>query len=191
MTTTITTTTVPCSYYLSAQAQSVPSGWRADGKSIPNADFLSSFGRSPECSVYADDFKAQSVESKSLWSLLAQARRNKQILSRESAQLKKALVTENEAVKSVFQFSKCESNIQSDPRSYVPPGVSIYHIGGLETDFYCCGPCTLSIREIRLLYFPPTSGCSEDLVNATSEKEKRARSVFDKASILITEGYTL
>ena len=60
MTTTITTMTVPCSYYLSTQAQSVPTAWvwEADDKSRTNADFLSSFGRSPECLGYANYLKA-------------------------------------------------------------------------------------------------------------------------------------
>lgn len=192
MTTTVTTTTVPCSYYLSAQAQSAPTGWDGivDGKSRPNADFLASFGRSPECSVYADDFKF--IKAESVWSN-SQAHKHKHILTEESADLKKALATEYEAAKSEVQFSKCGSNIQSDPRSYFPPRVSNYHIGGPETDFYCYGSCTLLIREIKLLYFPATSGygCAQDLVNPTSQMEKRAHSVLNNSSILITEGYTL
>ena len=42
-----TQTTVPCSYYLSAQASSV-------GTVIAPLDYLKSFGRSPECASYAD-----------------------------------------------------------------------------------------------------------------------------------------
>lgn len=207
MTTTVTTTTVPCSYYLSAQAQSVPTawvylppqlqavptGWVEAAKSRPNADFLASFGRSSECSIYADDLKAQSVKAKSVRSQFAKAHKHKQTLSSLSAELQKGLVTEIEAAKSAFQFSLCGSSVQSDPRTYVPPGVSYYHIGGPETDFYCCGSCTLLIREIKLLYFPATSGagCSQGSVNTASQMGKRAHSILNNHSILITDGYTL
>lgn len=174
MTTTITTTMVPCSYYLSTQAQSVPTAWvqEADDKSRTNADFLSSFGHSSECSGYANYLKAQSSNAKPFWFHSAHGHLNEQIPSRESPDSKKALITEDGTLKS--HFSKCESNIQSDLRFYIPFGVSNRHIGGPETDFYCCGSCTLQIGEIKLLYFPPASsdGCSQNLLNTISQKEK-------------------
>lgn len=193
MTTTIITMTVPCSYYLSAQAQSVPTAWvwEADGKSRTNADFLSSFGRSPECLGYANYLKAQLSNAKPFWFHSAHGHLNEQIPSRELPDSKKALITEDGTLKS--HFSKCESNIQSDLRSYVSPGISNHHIGGPEMDFYCCGSCTLRIGEIKLLYFPPVSsdGCSQNLLNTTSQKEKRGHYIANSVSILVTEGHTL
>lgn len=60
-------------------------------------------------------------------------------------------------------------------------------------DFYCCGSCTLRIGEIKLLYFPPASsdGCSQNLLNTTSQKEKRGHYIANSVSILVTEGHTL
>lgn len=54
LTTKITTTTVPCSYYLSAQAKSAV----RPGYIWANPDYQTSFGHSRECSAYAQVFKA-------------------------------------------------------------------------------------------------------------------------------------
>lgn len=53
-------TTVPCSYYLSAQTKSV-------GTPYPNMDYLSSFGHSPECASYADALKAVHAPGAPWW----------------------------------------------------------------------------------------------------------------------------
>lgn len=184
MTTTVTTTTVPCSYYLSAQARSVEPGplvaW-------PDLDFWSSFGHSPECSVYADDRKAHPVVDG--W--------DGRIVGPE------VLKSEDDKLKSAFHFSKCGSNAGNFPRDYIPPGVSNTHYwGGPFEDYYCCGACTLEVREIRLLYFPAstTYSCSGHSVNTTSQNgmpsnhnrlDKRIKSLLNNGSTLITDGYTL
>lgn len=187
MTTTVTTTTVPCSYYLSAQAQSAQPGYSPGRYEFrPEAGYLSSFGRSPECSIYADDRKANPLLD------------NWDGRIRNSAQIK----SEEDALSSAFQVSKCGSlDRQKGPRQFIPPGVSITHLGGPFKDFYCCGACTLKIREIRLWYFPDSStySCSKGSANITSQGSlssnhkqfnKRIESLLN-SSTLITDGQTL
>lgn len=180
MTTTVTTTTVPCSYYLSAQAESAMN--QSMNQFRPKADYLASFGHSPECSVYAEDFKAQAREAYS-----------------DIFAINTPIV--DDALKSAFHFSKCGSNVGTDPRAYLPRGVSITHIGGPFNDFYCCGACTLRVPEIRLWYFPASSNpsCSRGSANTTSRNglssdhnqlNKRIKSILN-GSTLVTDGYTL
>ena len=195
MTTTITKTTVPCSYYLSAQAESARPGFLARDSNEnmrPQADFLSSFGHSPECSVYADDLKASPHHNLKRLDDPAAAESN----------FENYLRTHDDPVKSAFHFSKCGSNGADGPRAYTPPGVTVTHIGGPFSDFYCCGACTLKVPEIRLLYFPASStySCSGDSANKTSQKglsldhnplNKRIQSLLHNGSTLVTNGYTL
>lgn len=190
MTTTITTTTVPCSYYLSAQAESARPGFLAQDENQnlrPEAEFLSSFGHSPECSIYADEWKAHPIVNGWDGRIVPLSVQN----------------SERDALNSAFHFSKCGPRGRfEDPRDYTPPGVSITHMGGPFKDFYCCGACTLKIHEIRLMYFPASStySCSRDTANITSPNslslnhnrlDKRIQSLLNNGSTLITDGHTL
>lgn len=188
LTTTITTTTVPCSYYLSAQAESARPGFLTEDFKLPlrpEAGFLSSFGHSPECSVYADEWKVR--PNINGWDPMVSLSNS-----------------EMDALKSAFHFSKCgpRGRFDDNPRLYTPPGVSNTHMGGPFWDFYCCGACTLQIHEIRLMYFPASStySCSRNTANITSPNslslnhnrlDKRIQSLLNNGSTLITDGHTL
>lgn len=168
LTTKITTTTVPCSYYLSAQSKSaLPRGYGW----APH-DYQASFGHSPECSAYAQAFNEEDLDE--------------QLLS------------------SVSGFSNCGSDAfahSQRPRQYTPPGVSNYNVGGGARDFYCCGDCSLAVKEIRLLYFPgaTSADCSQSFANTTSTNflssskilSKRVASLVTNGSIFVSDGYTL
>lgn len=189
LTTTVTTTTVPCSYYLLAQAKSADLAYQPGDLNIhllrPEAGYLSSFGHSPECSVYANDLRAHPVVDG--W--------DGRTVGTD------VLNSEDDARRSAFQFSKCGSQDETDPRVYTPPGVTMTNMGGPFEDFYCCGACTLKVPEIRLWYFPDSStySCLGDSANATSRNRlssnhislnKRIESLLN-GSTLITDGYTL
>lgn len=189
MTTTVTTTTVPCSYYLSAQAKSADPAYQLEDINIhllrPEGGYLSSFGHSPECSVYANDLKAHPIVDH--W--------DGRTVGMD------VISSEDDARRSAFHFSQCGSQAQTDPRVYTPPGVTMTKLGGPFSEFYCCGACTLKIPEIRLWYFPDSStySCSGDSANATSRNSlssnhyplnKRIESLLN-GSTLITDGYTL
>ena len=187
MTTTITTTTVPCSYYLSAQAESARPGFLADDEGAylrPEAGYLSSFGHSPECSIYAVDRKAPDP-----------------LIPPSVPPSVRSSVSD--ALYSAVHYSQCGPRGRfEDWREYVPPGVSMTHMGGPFSDFYCCGACTLKVHEIRLMYFPASStySCSRDTANITSlysfssnhnRLDKRIQSLLSNGSTLITDGHTL
>ena len=183
MTTTITTTTVPCSYYLSAKAESALPGFPTDTFGFPYADYQSHFGRTPQCAAYANYLKKNPAAYIGEWD-----GRNLDSKARKS---------EADALTSAFQFSKCGSKSAGDPRLYIPRGVSNSHVE-LQTAFYCCGRCTLDVREIRLLYFPASTGfrCSTASANTTSQigpsrLDNGVESLLKNASILITNGNTL
>lgn len=88
--------------------------------------YLSSFDHSPECTRFAEVYNAESM---------FHAERNSEILEKLNS------------VKSfAYADARCERNISLDLTSY--------SVGGGATDFMCCGVCTLSVHEIKLLYFP-------------------------------------
>lgn len=173
-----TKTTVPCSYYLSAQTKSA-------GTFYPNLDYLRSFGHSPECASYADALQAQHGPGAPEWGYPL-----------------------------TLTFPNCPPPLQSyspyspftpfvDQAQYLPPGVSNHQreFGAGASDFYCCGQCTFSIPEVRLLYFAPTTYDCSTTYNRTvstpvsSSKLKliqnRAHSFLSAASTFVSDGYTL
>ncbi len=192
MTSTVTTTTVPCSYYLSAQAESASPGFLRRGplQWPPEYDYLSSFGHSPECSAYAAYEEAHPIYYG--WSGRSDT---VPVEERQS-------IDHNEMI-SAYSPTQCGLDFKDDPKYYTPPGVSNFHgLGGPGFDWFCCGGCTLHIPEIRLLYFP-TSGtdhCSSDMKTISSQGvvqsslhslEKRVASLLNNMSTLVTGSYTL
>lgn len=204
-----TTTTVPCSQYLSAQAESAMHGY-LDGRGTNEVYFLgldddyrSSFGRSPECKSYADYFPEQydpAAVSTTSKTTVQQASR----LRRGPHKIHLSADANPESKRSIgLTFSNCGSSQLKDPEYYVPPGLSrsVYGFGGPVFDYYCCGDCTLQVSEIKLLYFPgPTAtNCptSHALTNSSSIQltkskivEPRVASLAINGSILVSDGYT-
>lgn len=169
LTTKITTTTVPCSYYLSAQAESaIP-----PGRFLAPKDYQASFGHSPECSAYAQVFRAGDPDEE---------------------QVRSSVSAFSNCGSDAFAHSQ-------RPREYTPPGVSNYNVGGGARDYFCCGDCSLAVTEIRLLYFPGATSvqCSQSFANTTSTNvlssskilSKRVASLMTNGSIFVSDGYTL
>lgn len=128
--TTTSTTVLPCSSYLSAQAAHLE--WENDPVSPSDedlwsnscydyppdlSDWILSFGRSPECRSYAEPGRGQYTFS------------------------------DCGARNTVFQTAAESGN--SSYSSQIPPGVSRY----FNPDYRgsCCGNCSLDIPEVRLL----------------------------------------
>ena len=171
LTTATTSTVLPCSSYLSAQAahleyendpdetgteqfwdDSAPDGsdlWTWDVK----------FGQSPECRSYVAVDRGQST------------------------------------------FSGCDSSNLAIPTArgldtQIPPGVLRYF--SPEYQGSCCGNCSLDIPEVRLYYFPDkTSHCQHNVTsNVTSTLSaqklgKRMHSLITNESTAVVDGHTL
>lgn len=176
LTSTVTTTTVPCSYYLSAQSKSAMyQQWAA------SMEYVRSFGHSPECTAYAEVVHAQ-----------------ERFINKNNS---KNLDELNSIESSVYADANCERDISHDFASYTPAGVSNSNVGGGASDFFCCGECTLVVPEIRLLYFPgPTRyECAHGFQNSTKSMlstgsrilEKRFHSLLTNKTTLVSDGYTL
>ena len=189
LSTTVSTTTVPCSEYLSAQAESAQPGYlagRGQGYEYVNPldkDYQASFGRSPECKSYVEH----------------------SVVKRQHSPFDPldpgSTATYGES--SNLTFSNCGSNQVKRPEYYTPPGVSrsSARFGGPFLDYFCCGVCTLMIDEIRLLYFPPptTGDCSGNHGPATLSSaarqssdtiRPRVASITTNGSVLVSDGYT-
>ena len=119
-----TTTTLPCSSYLTAQASylNIPQ------QGFPDADFpffppewLTGFGRSPECRSYA-----------SVWS-------NTGVYTFTGCGTNDATVSQ--------QTSDVMSTL-----SEIPPGFLRHH--EVATPWTCCGNCSFEVQQVRLYYFP-------------------------------------
>ena len=155
MTSTIKSTTVACSNYLSAQSASAssiavnPIGeiyWQ-DQRMV---DYQASLGRSPECTSYARGLGFNNpAASKHLNSFPFSI-----------------------DVQSTLTYSNCASNSSStllSPVNYLPAGIGV---SNPTFDFrmpYCCGSCSFSATEFRLIYFPrdPMGNCSSTAGNFT------------------------
>jgi hypothetical protein len=167
-------TTVPCSEYLSAQAESAMHGYLASrGKNDVylmglDDDYHLSFGRSPECKSYADHFPMAfdpAVEITTSEDTVQHASRLRRAPHEFHLSADANLISKRSGS---LTYSNCGSNQLNSPEYYIPPGISrsVYGFGGPMLDYYCCGDCTLRIDEIRLLYFPgPTTfvrSCTND-----------------------------
>ena len=177
LTTATTTTVLPCSSYLSAQAAHLeyendpldpgPVEFWANGGGYdapPDiSNWLLSFGQSPECRSYA------------------------------------------EAGPGVSTFSNCGASntvsqtaggLSSSYNSQIPPAVWRYF--SPEYQGSCCGNCSLDIPEVRLYYFPDkTTDChynqSSNVASSLPARnlEKRIHSLVANGSTAVIGGNTL
>lgn len=141
---TTTTTVVPCSSYLLAQASWVAPSSRSFDNAIEwpplktqISAWGSSFGRSPECTAFAD---------------AADPGVGNNFLASVSAPVLQGCP--NNATGSLAPWE-----------SYMPPGI-------LRTNgphyFDCCDGCTLNVPRVRVLYFPDPSAPSCNTTNVTN-----------------------
>jgi len=211
ITNTTSTTTVPCSEYLSAQAESAMHGYLANRGTKDDDlyimeldhDYHSSFGRSPECKSYADHFPMAfdpAVETTTSENRVQHASRLRRGPHGFHSSADANLISKRS---SSLTYSNCGSNQLNSPEYYIPPGISrsVVGFGGPFLDYYCCGDCTLRIDEIRLLYFPgpTTSNCSTShtltssssiLLTRSKKVEPRVASLMTNGSIFVSDGYT-
>ena len=177
LTTATTTTVLPCSSYLSAQAthleyendayDPVPNQLWENGDWVYSHlldNWNTKFGRSPECRSYAEAMN-----------------------------------------KGQFTFSVCGGSntvvtVQPgglfDYPASVPPGVQRYFSPDYQGT--CCGTCSLDIPEVRLYYFPgKTSSCHHNQTsNVTStlpsrKFKSRLHPLVADESTAVIDGHTL
>ena len=167
-----TTTVVPCSSYLSAQAETaVPSGtagayspaivWPGPDAGTELPTWLSSFARSPECTSYA-----QFLED----------------LNNVTATTSVSLPAPT--------LSGCPSKI-TNWEAYIPPGVMAMWGGEY---FYCCGYCVLNVPRVRVIYFPDPSAPPCNQAKSTYDNITASASLptqTARGSTAVYEGYTL
>ena len=182
LTSTTTTTILPCSSYLSAQFTYI---WNETYFGVPTQDkqptankgagwgngegepWGTNFGQSPQCRSYAE------------------------AMSRGES-----------------TFSDCAISITSNQTDgQIPvidllknyPGLVRYFDPGDENSSTCCGNCSLDIPEVRLYYFPDEStiDChNNQTFNSTSALStpnlgKRIHSLITNESTVIVSGHTL
>ena len=174
LTSTTTQTVVPCSDYLMAQSYSAypypPDQSLAFEASL---DYLSSFGRSPECTSYAKAIGGLYQYTTAAYSTMP------------------------------IQYANCGNVNSSTPlQNLLPPGIESPQESAEE--FYCCGPCALSVPALRILYFPDlgASPCAQNYGNSTRTAAPSVPSSFntiqkrltsltaDDAGIAVLDGYT-
>lgn len=176
MTKSITQTTIACSYYLSAQAESAAFNNHHEN----SASYQLSFGRSPECMSYA---KALDVPSGA------------------PAKLTYSNCGNNASGTLLPPLSYIPVGLGGLGVQEIG-GVSNYP-GPFAVDESCCGSCLFQLDTVRLIYFPTTSqiNCTRDqnttakprkVLSGSSEFRKRAYSLEVNASeTVVSNGYTL
>ena len=154
---TIATTTVACSHYLSANAQTVRTN------SAAHSSWLRGFGRSPQCSSYAEIIRGSASGSSDFG-----------VLSSCTDDGHKFGATVLPA------------------RGFLPPGISM-PFGVNESTVHCCGPCAIFIPRVELLYFPEDGDvpCSKTIDTAKpSTITASANSKVAKTSFFVSDGHT-
>lgn len=165
-----TTTTVPCSYYLSAQANSaMPPGYI-----LASHDYQASFGHSPECSAYAQVLRANKLPDKE--------------------QVRSSISAFSNCGNDAFDHSR------SPHQYIPPGVSNYHVGGGARDYYCCgdCTLDIMEIR--LLYFPDATSiACSQRLTNTTYKDEpssskvlsKRVASLMTNGSIFVSDGYTL
>ena len=144
---TTTTTVIPCSSYLSQQASSIAPDWGSEypldiypyemhdwpdtylvGKVFP---WLSSFGHSPQCTSFGALLAPEFFEA--------------------------APTTTSGAppiITPAPELPGCASGLSGPWQAYIPPRV--VNSNG-PSEWSCCGICTLNVPRVRVVYFPDES----------------------------------
>ena len=189
LTSATTTTVLPCSSYLSAQAAQLEyendpdNPQPGDTWANPEAgvfwlnadytppsnfmDWIIGFGQSPECRSYAE--------------AISQGRYT---------------FSDCGSSNTVIQTARAPDDSDFDYPLQIPPGV-VRQFSPV-TEGTCCGNCSLNIPEVRLYYFPDeTINCHQNQTsNVTStlpaqNLEKRIHSLVANGSTAVISGHTL
>ena len=166
-----TTTTVPCSLYLTAQAAYLSAVEPHPGAIFPfwPGDWGSSFGYSPQCTSYAQ-----------VWQRGGQY-----------------TVSNCGNSDTVIQASAPSDGIALPTQ--IPPGVLRAVPGAPHEVYECCGNCSLDVPQVRLYYFPD-SDAPQCQGNQTSNStaavfgrsiDRRAHPAPNIGSIATLSGHTL
>lgn len=177
MTKSITPTTVACSDYLSAQAESAAYNTNLEN----SASYQLSFGRSPECTSYA---KARyGGPNPSDWGKLTYSNCG------------------NNASGTLLP-PVSYIPIGLDGLGVQEIGAELYNFIGLGAES-CCGSCQFQLDTIRLIYFPTTTqiNCTRSqnttaeprkMLSGSSGFRKRAHSLeVNTSEVVVSNGYTL
>lgn len=173
LTTTATNTVLPCSSYLSTQSNYLlGSPWNDNPEVVdgmPN-DWLVSFGHSPECRSYAQEYKSGRYA-------ISGCGDQNTVIVQSPGQL--------------------DNEYGDAYPTQIPPGV-VRHIDPVYLAL-CCGNCAVDIAEVRLYYFPDsdTPNChynqtfnSSSILSSTA-LGKRVHSIIDDSSVAVLSGHTL
>lgn len=171
LTSTVSTTTVACSDYLKAQRAAVVP--QTGTQTIAPYKWLTRFGRSPQCSTFAD------------WNSRADARRYlTKVYSVEPDDSKfnsayySSIRLEDFSVAGYTLsggsqippkptlLAGCPANASEFDYGLYPGGIH-YHIGVGRT-WDCCGWCNLHVPQLQIFYFPDESEVAASVYNATN-----------------------
>ena len=166
-----TTTTVPCSLYLTAQAAYLSAVEPNPGAIFPfwPDDWGNSFGYSPQCTSYAQ-----------VWQRGGQY-----------------TISNCGSSDTVIQASRPSNGIALPTQ--IPPGVLRAVPGAPHEVYECCGNCSLHVPQVRLYYFPDNDApqCEGNQTSnstaAVLDKRigRRAGPVPNVGSIATFSGHTL
>ena len=183
MTTSTTTTVLPCSSYLSAQSQylhvsasvasNLPWLYLPQLWDLGRNDWGPDFGHSPECRSYADEF----INGRYTFSSCG---------------------TQDTVIQTTsWVHTSMFANVTLP--SQIPPG--LMRVFTPDNQGFCCGNCTLwDLPEVRLYYFPDgdTIGCQKNQsFNASASTSsagnlvKRMQSLVAAGSVAVVSGHTL
>ena len=173
LTTTATNTVLPCSSYLSTQSNYLLGPYNDDPEMVDGVmptDWLVSFGHSPECRSYAQEYKS------GRYAISGCGDQNTVI---------------------VQSPGMLDGPPGDSHPTQIPPGL-VRYIDPVNLAL-CCGGCAVDIAEVRLYYFPDsdTPNChynqtsNSSLILSSTALGKRVHSIIDDGSVAVISGHTL
>ena len=202
---TTSTTSVACSDYLSAQKDAYQSSHQNEGIGYPGA-FAASFGRSPQCSSFAQlslqsnalNGATQSYDTTvvSSWDASYYA----SIRSKDYSLAGYTLSGTSWIAPKATPLPGCPSNASVFDTSLYPGAINHYAGAGHQWD--CCGFCVLRVPQLQVFYWPDQSINGSSGLNTTNGSRpnpdqkpsgagKRAPSPVKRgAATAVVDGYT-
>jgi hypothetical protein len=159
--TTVSTTTAACSNYLRAQREAIVGRGPNDPYLYhhPNIDrekYTRLFGRSPQCSVFANRIAQAGAE------LFNYTKAGHTLSGNSQVALKPTPLV------------GCPANVSESDFDLYPGGIH-HHIGS-GRDWHCWGWCNLHVPELQIIYFADNLGLSKYGYNSTNATRWKSES---------------
>ncbi len=171
LTSTVSTTTVACSDYLKAQQAALE--MQSGGPYIDRDQWLTRFGRSPQCATFVDRSYRGAGQSGATASYTVSPGETyfnsayySSIRSEDFSIAGYTMSGGSLIPPKPTPLAGCPANASEFDENLYPAG--IHHHIGAGRDWDCCGWCNLHVPQLQIFYFPDESGVVGSVYNASN-----------------------